>query len=313
MTMLRCGKVMFSIILLTALLSSCNKEDVTDLGGNEQTENLGGGHTQEGDQRGGDSESEYEIDECFDFVYPITLVLPDLSEVSVTDNTSLEVEIDRWYDANPDVEDDPTLIFPVDVVLEDGSQQRLNSIENLDDLIESCEDDDLHCEEFDEACFDLQYPVSFALPDGSQHTVNDEQGAEDIIEAYYDLNPDEEGEPTLIFPVTIIFEDGASQEVLSESEFEAAEEQCEEEDEFEEDCFQLQFPLSFILSDGSTHTALDELAAETILEAYYAANPDEEDEDFELVYPVTIILEDGSTQDIGSEEALETAEELCED
>ncbi|MGB0839929.1 MAG: hypothetical protein ACPGXL_07305, partial [Chitinophagales bacterium] len=58
--------------------------------------------------------------ECFDFVFPLTLVLPDGTTVTGDDKQALREEVKAWYEANPDAEDKPQLQFPVEIVMMDS-------------------------------------------------------------------------------------------------------------------------------------------------------------------------------------------------
>lgn len=75
---------------------------------------------------------------CFDFAFPINVVLPDGTTVTANDNETLFGSIFDYYDANPDSDEDPTLAYPVNVTLEDGTPATVNNDDELEELFEEC-------------------------------------------------------------------------------------------------------------------------------------------------------------------------------
>ena len=79
---------------------------------------------------------------CFHIVYPVTVVFPGGSELEVADREAFLKAVREWRSNNPDVEDRPTIKFPYEVMLRDGSTATVNNEEELKALI------DLTFEEF---------------------------------------------------------------------------------------------------------------------------------------------------------------------
>lgn len=183
-----------------------------------------------------DEEYEDEFEEffdefCLDFVFPVTVVLPDGSSVTAADFDKLETAIFDWYDANPDSEEYPTFSYPIEVILDDSLTLVVQSDEELEEALEDCydEDEEYIDELFDEICFDFVYPVTAIMPDGTTITANDFNELENGIDDWYDANPDEEEWPTLQYPVDITLEDGTTQSIQSDEELEDALEECEDD------------------------------------------------------------------------------------
>ncbi|HFB99363.1 MAG TPA: hypothetical protein ENJ53_01030, partial [Phaeodactylibacter sp.] len=57
------------------------------------------------------------FEDCFTFEYPITVVFPDNTTTAVNSDEELIATVENWYDANPDVVEDPTLVYPVNAIL----------------------------------------------------------------------------------------------------------------------------------------------------------------------------------------------------
>lgn len=77
----------------------------------------------------------------FDFIYPISLLMPDSTTINITSNDdSLGfIAVRTWYLDNPESTQRPQLQFPVDVMIDD-SLVTLNSREELDALLETLRD-----------------------------------------------------------------------------------------------------------------------------------------------------------------------------
>ena len=61
-----------------------------------------------------------EVDDCYEYSYPITYILPDYStvEIASSDDESAWGLIRRFYEENPEVEGEPTLQFPLEIVFQ---------------------------------------------------------------------------------------------------------------------------------------------------------------------------------------------------
>ncbi len=161
--------------------------------------------------------------ECFSFVYPMTIVLPDGANVEVNNDEELIIAIDSWYDANPNSDEDPTLIYPVNILLEeDGSTLAVNNDDQLEDLFEYCEEQD----GFD--CFTFNWPLSIQFPDGSVVEINSFDEGEVIVEGWYNANPNVNEDVELVFPFEVTLTDGTVQTINNEDEFDTfIEEECD--------------------------------------------------------------------------------------
>ena len=76
--------------------------------------------------------------ECYEYVYPITFILPDEStvEISGEDDESGWGLIRRFYEQNPNYEEEPALQFPVEVVVEGDMVLIIDTSEDWEVFIE---------------------------------------------------------------------------------------------------------------------------------------------------------------------------------
>ncbi len=163
--------------------------------------------------------------ECFDFVYPITFIMPNGSTITGNNEEELDVAIEAWYEDHPDFVAEPTLQFPVQLAFDDIDELvTVNNEDELEEFEEDCEGDDDEWEE----CFDFVYPITFVMPNGSTITGNNEEELDAAIENWYDNHPDFVAEPTLQFPIQITYEDQDQPVTINdEEELESAYEDCD--------------------------------------------------------------------------------------
>jgi hypothetical protein len=83
-------------------------------------------------------------EECFEFVYPISYIMPDGSTI-ITGESEKELWqlINEWYKANPEEKEKPVLQYPVDIKYKDGTVVTIYNDEELKNAYEECSDDKL--------------------------------------------------------------------------------------------------------------------------------------------------------------------------
>ncbi|PQJ78620.1 hypothetical protein [Polaribacter porphyrae] len=157
---------------------------------------------------------------CFEFVFPIDFIMPDDSSITLNSKDDWSL-IKDWYEANPDADERPELVFPVDVTLkEDGSTQTLIDIDELKTIKNSCKRS-----KDKRKCFKLVLPVTFTMPDASTIEVTERAGFK-LLREWHKANPDATEKGALNFPVDVEYRDGTTATVNDETEYEAAKDSC---------------------------------------------------------------------------------------
>ncbi len=168
-----------------------------------------------------ENESDDEVEEfCFDFVYPITILFPEGNSLTVHDFETLFTAINDWYEANEDNNEDVTLAYPVEIIM-DGTRITLNNDEELEDAFDACE------YAFDE-CFTINYPITIRI-DSTNHIVNNTHELATLIESYEENNPGG-NDIEIIFPLSVTMNDGEVVTINNEDELDAIFEECYDED-----------------------------------------------------------------------------------
>lgn len=170
---------------------------------------------------------------CLEFIFPISIQFVDETTAEITDYENLHETIVNWFEAN-DVEkskeNKPQLIFPIQVMNQDGEIVSVDNQEALRELKKECP-------RFGKCkgrkgkgfkCFSLVYPVTVTI-DGVENTFEDRATLKAAIRAYKEEAGEEAERPTLVFPLTIEYDDETQVEVGSQEELQALKEDCKDE------------------------------------------------------------------------------------
>ena len=168
---------------------------------------------------GWDDEDWYEID-CFDLVYPLTIVNPEGEVLTVDSENNLHEYIDQYYEnCNSNDCGDFNLYYPltVEYYSETNDQVQtltINSEEELEELLdEHCynnDDDNGDGEDGLDTCGEIVYPVTVEAPNGDQFTGNSEEEIMTFIEEWSSNNCNTmecDTDFELVFPIIMEFED----------------------------------------------------------------------------------------------------------
>jgi invasion protein IalB len=77
---------------------------------------------------------------CFRPVFPLTIAFPDGNNATVENRFEFRMSIRVWVLENQDAEERPSIAFPYDVMLRDGTVLTIEDEDQLADLIASCAD-----------------------------------------------------------------------------------------------------------------------------------------------------------------------------
>jgi hypothetical protein len=94
--------------------------------------------------------------ECFEFVYPITIITDDNQTITINSQEELDSALYNAYYFD--------FVYPFEVTTEEGDIEVIEDVEDFEDLLEDCfydgNDDDCECEdeEFDPVCIEVENP-----------------------------------------------------------------------------------------------------------------------------------------------------------
>jgi len=156
---------------------------------------------------------------CFEWVFPISVTMPDQSTITGSDEDDFWAQIKNWYELNPNSEQKYTYQYPIEVLYEGEKELNINSDEELLKMKKECLEYG-----YKDKCFQFVYPLNYLLPDGSTLSIN----SLEEIKTWYESNPNSDEKLELVYPFEIEFEkDGTVKLVSNEEDFKAAFEYCQ--------------------------------------------------------------------------------------
>ncbi|MFD2567912.1 hypothetical protein [Pseudotenacibaculum haliotis] len=233
--------------------------------------------------------------ECFDFVFPL-----DVTDGTTTTTINNYIELYDFYE-NLSGNAQPNFVYPIQIELEDGTQQTINNQTELEAAFLDCIGNIV------DECFTFNFPLTLTDGSGNNTTVNNEA---ELFAFYQNLPMD--AEPDFVYPFTVTkTSDNSVVTINSDEDFDDVYEDCfgiEDCGDFEEfDCFTFQYPISATSAAGGDVT----ITSDQELEAYFDALGDDEEPQFS--FPITIVLDDGTEKQINSLEELEDEFYACYD
>ena len=297
------------VFALVFVMTACQKENFDEL----TTQNFTQQATEDNllNARGGERGNR---GKCFEIIFPVTLSFPDGSSEEVADRAAARAAIQAWKAANPEATERPSIAFPYDVTLEDGTVVSLSSQEDLDALKETCEPRNGGNRG---RCFSIVFPITIDFPDGTSATVNDKEEAKAAKEAWKEANPEATERPSIALPYDVLLRDSSVLTIATAEDREALRATCgngrdgDDRDGRGERCFRPVFPLTLSFPDGSTAEVADRMAARTAIREWKAANP-EATERPSIAFPYEVELADETIVTVENEEAVAALKEACE-
>ena len=217
----------FGWMILAALMitfTSCNRDDADLIDVDSFTDS-----TVERLQNGAIGKNH-----CLEFIFPISIQFIDESTAEVSSYEDLHETVRAWFEAN-DVEKSkenrPQLIFPIQVMNNDGEIIDVASQEELRELRSECPKRGKCKGKKGKGfkCFSLVFPVTVNIG-GTESEFEDKESLRAAIKAYKEEAGEEAERPTLVFPITVGYDDGSQVEVGSQEELQALKEACQEEE-----------------------------------------------------------------------------------
>lgn len=272
-------KFFFILLVLPAILFSCQK-DVVEL------DDVLADLELKSDDDG--KETDRKGDACFDIQFPLTIVMPDDSEITADSREDLADAVKQWYTDNGKKHRQKIVFkYPLTVDFK-GKTLIIESERGLERIKMACRGD----KEGDKnrvACIEFVYPVTFTMPDRTTLTVENKKDHAEAIKKWFEEHPDfERQRPALQYPVDVNFK-GRLITLESEREMARLREACagdKEGDKERKACFEFVYPLTYNMPDGTTISGENQREIEAALKAWYESN--RSDKRPSLQFPIKI-------------------------
>lgn len=247
---------------------------------------------------------------CFEFVFPISVELPNGDTLVIEGERAHRNFIERWKNANLDRR--PKLIFPIEVTLSDGSNTTINAAEELKKLIESCLPD----RPAPTPCYKIVFPVQVKLPNDSTLTINSADDFAALLLKWRKRFPNSDRHPQIVFPYGVQKADGTIVRITSTEDLRKIMEACKPGPDRPNPgpdvrpCFRIVFPDTIQHPDGSTAIATDaeDFAKQAAL--WRRAHPAASGATIVKI-PFNIVYRDSTTAVIATAEDLRKANAKC--
>lgn len=169
---------------------------------------------------------------CLEFVFPLSITFADGSIATADSYEALHELVSTWFENNGlDIskENKPQLLFPIQVLTEQGDILELASKEELKTQRSECVGSGKCNGKKGKGfkCFSLVYPVTITI-DGEDITFNDKSSLKEAVVAYKESAVDDVVRPTLVFPITVVYDDESVATANSLEELQAFKKACRE-------------------------------------------------------------------------------------
>ncbi len=159
-------------------------------------------------------------EECFTLIFPVSFEMPDGSTITLLNEEDNGLK--DWYDTNPETDQRPSVVYPVEIKFKD-ELLIINNDDEFERIKDACKE--FQAESASKICFNFIFPISIQIGD----KIIEENSVEELREAlkkWFEANPDSDQKPELIYPIEIIYEDGTVKELMSEDELINAKSDC---------------------------------------------------------------------------------------
>lgn len=248
------------LALLALIMSSCRDLPI------DSDPNGGGGWERDDDRD--DDKKDPKIDynygpgKCFDFVYPVSYLMPDRTRMMFNSREEINIRMNEWHKMHPDFNGKASLVFPVEIIYPDGTVKMIRSQADLDMAKKDCykddkdrdgdkdgdrdgdkdgddKDDDKWSDKDpngDRPCVTFFYPLTYVTPDGQRVQVNSEEERDMLFEKW-SRNTDALGmrEPQLMFPIKVMLANGEIVAVYGQDELNKYKKDCDRDDDKDDD------------------------------------------------------------------------------
>lgn len=225
-------KYLLLLFIFSSIFSSC-QDDMADIPNEDNSEIISPESSlaklvKKVVSHDGSEDNIIDLSNCISVTLPVTVIIYN-SEVVIETEEDIE-EIEWLYEEIEDL----TFMYPINAVLNDYSEITIQSEEQLESIIEECNED-----EEDTICIDLEYPVSLAIYDSMNEILKTKTFHNDrpLYHFFDKLNENEF--VNFIFPIVLVDSEGTEITIENNDDLEvhlqAAQNNCKDDDDDDDD------------------------------------------------------------------------------
>lgn len=228
---------------------------------------------------------------CYEFVFPISIDLPDASTSEVNSYEELRETVIAWKENNQEVKERPHLAFPLEVVSDEGTITSVEDFQSLGELRRECAKKFFENVNWED--------IKGCKPDGA--------GGGKLPWAGSGRPSGVGGPPAGIGGGRPAGVGGPPNGVGGKPEgIPGGRPGCMDGDL----CFRLSFPVTINYPDGSSDAHEDHISLKQAVRAWRMDNQYNESRP-QLAFPLAVELEDGTTQSVENQDALKALKDSC--
>jgi hypothetical protein len=238
--------ILFPVIML--LLSSCRSEEMEFIQSpNENTLQANSKITsqlQRVSMNDGSNDNIIYNANCFNIQFPVTVLVNGL-EITINSDDDYD-DIEDIFDEFEDDDDSVVINFPITIILSDYTEVVINTIAELDDFGDDCNDENELDDDIE--CIDFVYPLTASKFNKRTEvittiTINNDNEMYHFIDDFDDDDDNDDNLVTFNFPINILLLDGSELTINNFKELETAiddyGDDCDEDDDYDyndDDC-----------------------------------------------------------------------------
>ena len=251
-----------------------------------------------------------DFEDCFDFIYAFTLTMPDASKIEISDAKGWDF-VKAWYEANPEEQDRPTFVFPLNILVED-TEMKINNENEFESIAEVCKNIKNNDQEKQEKedCFELLYPFTLKMPDSTLIAIETNDGKA-AVKAWHESYPEVNEKGVFVFPINILFRENRMK-INDQDELKSIFDKCRDEkrrDRKKEYCFEVVYPYTLLMPDGTLIT-LESKNDRKAVKAWHENHPEVKEKGI-FIFPIVLEYPEGDKVEINSEEDFEDVKKDC--
>ena len=170
---------------------------------------------------------------CLELIFPVTIQFVDETTAEATSYENLHETVVEFFEESgldKTKENKPQLVFPIQVLNEDGEIIDVASVDELRELKKECPREGKCKGRKGKGfkCFSLVFPITVSI-DGTETTFDSKEDLRAAFKEYKEEAGQDAERPTLVFPVTVEYDDETQVTVESKEELQELKEACKDE------------------------------------------------------------------------------------
>ncbi len=246
---------------------------------------------------------------CFEWEYPVTLILAEGNEVEVNDKEEYLSVLKEWRDGHSNVFRHPKIKLPVNVILKNGETKTIERAIGLIKLLKRCAPCKPCRGQIIRSCFKPVFPIVVTFNDTMMVQYDTPEDLKQGIADWRAANPDSSGRPAFEFPYDVELQDGTVVTVYSDEDVKEIMKDCIK-NRPHGPCIEMVFPVTLNYPDGTSEQIDDKEALHQAIEDWKATTTDSTSRP-QVEFPYDVVLPNGEVITVTNAEEVKELIQKC--